>query len=174
MILAGVDADTTKLVVCLLSGEPPAAPTDVNWLTAVLRDARGTFVHACQAAPSALALALAGIRIDEAYVERAWGNERRSDFPLGAIFGATTIALANVSPGCHVEEMPAHQWKKTVTAAVGLTTKKGDPGLGNAPKPVANEACRRILRDHNVDSVGLTPDQLDAFGIAYAGWTAGR
>lgn len=171
-MILGIDIDTRKLTLCAYDGQ------EVAWATGELRTGRAGQQYL--AAAQGVMLALAGglekadelRRVHEAYVERGWGANRVADFQLGVVFGATVNALSSVRPGCHVGTMTTHEWKRAVTAAVGVTTKRGVPGNGNAPKEQANSACRIILMEAGEPAErvnALTPDELDAFGIA---WTA--
>jgi hypothetical protein len=168
-MIVGVDIDTWKLTLCAL------APRGPVWETATLRRRQGErLLDAIQATQAELPLAVAaleertGERPAEFYVERGRGQHRNADFDLGAIYGATIVALARACPGAHVSTMAVPEWKKLVTAAVGLATKRGEPGLGNVAKAVANDACRRLLRLDVLAPEALSADELDAFGIAYA------
>jgi hypothetical protein len=171
-VILGIDIDTTKLTIC--------AHRDATWTwaTGKLRRDRGqgSWLDAVQAVQAALAMALEDADLThvahEAYVERGWGANRNADYQLGAIFGATMVALPRCRPGIHVDVMTTHEWKRAVTAAVGIVTKGGRPGNANAPKETANSACRIILMEAGEDAERvnrLTPDELDSFGIA---WTA--
>lgn len=105
--------------------------------------------------------------VDVVWIERGFGMSRRADFALGCYFGAIYAACANL--GVIVNSLEAREWKRTVTKAAGIgLTKKGD-GNANAPKDVANEACRALLALGEVDGTSWTPDELDAFGVAFTG-----
>ena len=164
----GVDIDTWKVTLCALH---PAGPA---WQTAPLRRAGQSLLDAIR--QTAFALPLACNRLDlrddrirvEFHVERGRGQHRKADFDLGAIYGAVIVALARACPNSHIASMDIPEWKRAVTAAVGLTTKRGAPGLGNVSKDVANDACRRLLADVYPLYAELGPDALDAFGVAYA------
>lgn len=166
-MIVGVDIDTFKLTLCWY-GDGVLA-----WQTAELRK-RGDgakLFGAILAIPGALARAIerAEVRPTEVYIERGFGASRKADFDLGAIYGATALAFGRVVPGVHVGPMAMTTWKKSLTAAAGMKTAKGDPGLGNCKKEVANSAARQVLMAEGCfPEQPLTPDQLDAFGIAYA------
>lgn len=102
------------------------------------------------------------------FVERGFGMSRRADFILGAFTGAIMAILAadTTDP---VNLIDLREWKSEVTevAGIGLTAK--GRGNGNAKKEVANEACRALLALLELDPSRLSPDQLDAYGIAFAG-----
>lgn len=164
----GVDIDTWKVTLCAL--RPDDAPA---WQTAPLRTRKHGLIDAIRATAFALPLAVA--RLDlldepgvEFHVERGRGMHRNADFDLGTIYGAVIVALGRACPGAHVATMALAEWKKAVTAAVGLTTKRGEPGLGMVKKEVANDACRRLLADRYPLYAELSADELDAFGLAYA------
>lgn len=174
--MLGIDIDTRKLTLCLLADDGP------RWATATLEthgSRSGTALQAVRSLQNALVSAFAHARAGgiiewprEAYVERGWGANRVADFQLGAIFGATVVALPHAVPGIHVDAMTTHEWKRAVTAAIGITTKRGQPGNANAPKEQANSACRILLIQAGEPAErvnALTPDELDAYGIA---WTA--
>jgi hypothetical protein len=166
----GIDTDTWKLTLCSISGWEE--PEIVEWQTAPLRNRGDSLFDAIQGVASALSLAVSRLSSapDEVYIERGRGQHRTADFELGAIYGATAVAVRRVLPNAFIETVPLHDWKKRVTAAVGITTVKGVPGNGNAPKAVANAACLEILQGLGITHGGLSADQLDAFGIV---WSAG-
>jgi len=168
-MILGCDISTTELTLCFL------AENAIAWERAALRRDRsqGKWTDALGNVQAALSTALSDApRPAEAYIERGWGANRNADYQLGAIFGATYVALGKAVPGIHVEMMTTHQWKKIVTAKIGMTTKKGVPGLATATKDQANSACRILLMDElflDAERVQrLSPDELDAFGVAYA------
>lgn len=109
-----------------------------------------------------------------AWIERGYGASRRSDWSLGAYFGAihaacSSFGLAGVNP------VGAGEWKKIVTEAAGVgLVKDGTRGNPNAKKEVANEACRALLSLGEVDATDWSPDDLDAFGVSYAGRVLNR
>lgn len=102
------------------------------------------------------------------WVERGFGMSRRADFILGAYFGAIVAALVDLRVVWN--PMDLREWKQivTLTAGIGLV-KDGTRGNGNAKKEVANEACRALLALGEIDASEWTPDELDAFGISFAG-----
>lgn len=100
------------------------------------------------------------------FIERGYGQSRRSDWMLGAFFAAIYIAACEFGP---VNPMDLREWKQAVTKVAGIgLTAKGD-GNGNAKKEVANEATRALLALVEVDGTAWTPDELDAYGIAWTG-----
>ncbi len=157
----GIDLDTWKLTLCA------SGPDVVLFEQAKIRERGHSLFDAVQGIPSALAFAFSrlGVVVDEVYVERGRGMFRTADFELGAVWGATAIAVRRCLPDVHVETVEVHEWKKAVTAAVGLTTKKGVPGVGNTSKAVANRACLTLLHRRGINGSGLSPDHLDAYGI---------
>jgi len=168
-MIVGVDIDTWKLTLCAVS------ESMVAWETATLRrrgesllDAILGTQHAVPVAVTRLGIASAETDPTEYHVERGRGQHRKADFDLGAIYGATCVALGRRTPDAHVASMDVPDWKRAVTAAVGIKTARGRPGNANVPKVVANEACRTLLRERGLDPSRLSPDELDAFGIAYA------
>lgn len=110
--------------------------------------------------------------IDAAFVERGYGQSRRADFVLGAIYGSLTVSLDSLLTSASVHSVTTQEWKRAVTAECGIETKDGRPGNGQVPKSKANECVREILgrywpgREFPDD-----PDSLDAFGIAFGGGT---
>lgn len=169
-MILGIDISTHALHLCFLHDNA------VAWSKATLRASGGGWFAAVQGTTAGLAGALHeanDLRPREAYIERGWGENRNADFLLGAMLGATAVALTKVLPGIHVEHMTTHEWKRAVTAEVGITTKGGKAGNANARKEQANSACRVILMERmyvDAERVNrLTPDELDAFGVA---WTA--
>lgn len=176
-MILGIDIDTRKLTLCAYSEDA------VTWATGELRTGRAgqQYLDAAMGTILALAEALETLDptrlLDEAYIERGWGANRVADFQLGVVFGATAIALRRMRPNLHVGVMTTHEWKRSVTAAIGVTTKRGQPGNANAPKEQANSACKIILMEAGepADRVNaLTPDQLDAYGIAWTAWQRNR
>lgn len=164
-MILGIDIDTYKLTLCWW--EPDVG--QAQWRTARLREwGSASALDAVRATPLGLANATMGMHAPrEVYVERGWGQNRRGEFELGAIFGATIVAIPRVYPGAHVDWMPTHIWKKAVTAQVGLTTKAGEPGVGNAAKDVTTAAVLAILGSHDIER-NVTVDECDAFGVAWA------
>lgn len=160
----GIDIDTWKLTLCALSDEV------VCFETAPIRTRGQTFFDAILGVQHGLSMALPrlGVVVDEVYIERGRGQHRAGEYELGAIYGATAVAVKRTLPDVHVQTVALHSWKKIVTAAVGVQTTKGVPGLGNAPKAICNAACRTLLRQRGLDPSSLSPDELDAFGIVYS------
>lgn len=109
------------------------------------------------------------VAISSVWIERGYGASRRADFVLGAIYGATFIAVAHVLPGVPARPMQARDWKRDLTGEMGITTKTGGRGNGNVKKEVAN-ACARELweREWPLAIIPTDPNQLDAFSIAWA------
>ena len=166
-VRVGVDIDTWKVTLCAVAGRR------ARWESAPLRSSGHDLVDALRQTSFAIPLAVARLglleeRGVEFYVERGRGMHRNADFDLGAVYGAVIVALARACPNGHVASMALSEWKKAVTAAVGMTTKRGDPGLGMVKKEVANAACVEILADWQAIPDLLSADELDAFGIAYA------
>ena len=164
-MIVGVDIDAQKLTLCGVSDSL------IVFQTARLRDRRTeSLFDAIKAVPFALGMAVGelGQVPEEFYIERGRGAWRSADFELGAIYGAVAVALKRIVPDAYVTTITVQEWKKAVTAAVGIETKSGQPGNANATKEVANEACREILAERGMMREGLTPDMLDAFGIVYA------
>lgn len=167
----GVDIDTWKLTLCLLvMPGRTLRPSVVEFQTAKIRERGGTLFDAIQGVAPALSLAVSRLSVapEEVYIERGRGQHRKGEYELGAIYGATAVAVRRAVPNAHVETVPLSDWKKAVTAAVGITTVKGVPGNGNAPKPMANAACLEILQDLGLSHGGLNADELDAFGIVWS------
>lgn len=139
--------------------------------TARIRTSGQSFFDALQGIPSGLSSAVArmGVVIDEVYIERGRGANRKGEYELGAVYGATVVALRRLLANVHIESVTTAEWKKAVTAAVGIETKAGVPGNGNAPKPVANEACRALLERRGfMPPIALSADELDAFGVVWS------
>jgi hypothetical protein len=165
----GIDIDTWKLTLCALDG-PYVHPSVVAFETAKIRQRGDSFFDAIQGVAPALSLAVSRLpgTPEEVYIERGRGAHRAGEYELGAIYGATAVAVRRAIPNAHVETVPLHEWKKAVTAAVGITTKAGVPGNGNAKKPEANAACLEILQNLGLTHGGLSADELDAFGIVWS------
>jgi len=177
----GIDPGSYFLTLCVV-GE-----RDVTLETLPLRKKTKTGpageMLAITAIPTVLrdSVILTTIEPEVAWVEHGFGASRQSDFILGAVFGATVATLSN--RGLRVEQIHPSVWKKEVTAECGMKTKAGEPGVGSVKKDVANACarkiairfnCRRIISgvyDETVTWAHLTPDELDAFSVA---WTAGR
>lgn len=102
------------------------------------------------------------------FIERGFGMSRGSDYILGAFTGAimATICADTTDP---VNLMDLREWKADVTATAGIGLTAKGRGNGNAKKEVANEACRALLALTEIDASDWTPDQLDSWGIAFAG-----
>lgn len=165
LMRVGVDIDTWKLTLCAVS------PEVVIFETAKIRVPGQSIFDALQGIPSSLSSAVSrmGVVIDEVYIERGRGQNRKGEYELGAIYGATTIAIRRLLANVHIETVTTGEWKKVVTAAVGIVTQKGVPGNANAPKALANEACRVILERRGfLPPIALSADELDAFGIVYS------
>ena len=161
----GVDLDTWKLTLCVIDAD------QIGFETCPLRERNHSLFDAIQGVAPSLSLAIdrLGAVPDEVYIERGRGQHRKGEYELGAIYGATAVAVRRIIPNAHVETVPLSDWKRAVTAAIGITTMKGVPGNGNAPKAVANEACRTILSRDGFEEPGrLSPDELDAFGIVWS------
>lgn len=160
----GIDPDSWKLTLCSLG------PNLIEWQTAPIRSRGESLFDAIQGVAPALSLAVSRLseRPEMVYIERGRGQHRSADFELGAIYGAVVVAIRRVLPNAHIEGVPLHEWKKAVTAEIGIVTMKGVPGNGNAPKEVANAACLEILQNLGLSHGGLSADQLDAFGIVWA------
>ena len=162
----GVDIDSWKLTACALGNGQP------QFAQASLRQRGHGLFDAIQRVTFALGSMLDGFGpVTEIHVERGRGMFRSADFELGAIYGATIIAARRVHPNAYLGTVTVQEWKKAVTAAVGITTGKGVPGNANATKEIANEACRKLLQVDGVTSEqawALSADELDAFGIVYS------
>lgn len=103
------------------------------------------------------------------WIERGQGASRRSDWCMGAYFAAIYAACAGLPLG-GLNPLDAREWKRIVTATAGIgMVKDGTRGNANAPKAVANEACRGLLALGEVDPADWSSDDLDAFGVAFAG-----
>lgn len=116
---------------------------------------------------------LAGLTTDLStavvWIERGYGASRRSDWAMGAYFAAIYAACSSLPLG-GLNPLDAREWKQIVTLSAGIgLVKDGTRGNANAPKEVANEACRGLLALGEVDAADWSADDLDAFGIAYAG-----
>ena len=142
----------------------------IAWETAKIRQRGDSFFTAIQGVAPALSLAVSRLPAtpEEVYIERGRGMHRAGEYELGAIYGATAVAVRRAIPNAHVETVPLHEWKKAVTAAVGITTVKGVPGNGNAKKEISNAACLELLQALGLTHGGLNADELDAFGIVYS------
>lgn len=166
MTQLGIDIDTWKLTLCVLH------PSLIAFETCTIRQRGQSLFDAIQGVAPALSLGIARLALvpDEVYIERGRGQHRKGEYELGAIYGATAVAVRRIIPNAHIETVPLPDWKRAVTAAIGITTAKGVPGNGNAPKDVANDACCQILvRERGFVAPNLlTPDELDAFGIAWS------
>lgn len=163
----GIDIDTWKLTLCV------SGPTVVMFEQAPLRSKGQSLFDAIQGVAPSLGLALnrLGLErgIEEVYIERGFGMFRKADFDLGAIYGATAVACRRLMPNVHIETVEVREWKRAVTAAVGITTKRGQPGNANANKVVANSSCRTLLLTRGLRDVEkLSADHLDAFGIVFS------
>lgn len=165
----GIDPDSWKLTLCLL-GPTVEEPSVVAFETATIRTRGESLFDAIQGVAPTLALAISRLPAQpkHVYIERGRGMFRSADFELGAIYGATVVALRRSLPNASIKSVPLSDWKKAVTAAVGITTAKGVPGNGNAKKEVANAACLEILQDLGLSHGGLSADELDAFGIVWS------
>jgi hypothetical protein len=160
----GIDPDSWKLTLCNLG------PNLIEWQTAPLRSRGESLFDAIQTVAPALSLAVSRLSAppDEVYIERGRGMFRTADFELGAIYGAVAVAVRRTLPNAHIETVPLSDWKKAVTAEVGIKTAKGIPGNANAKKEIANAACLEILQNLGLSHDGLSADQLDAFGIVWS------
>lgn len=170
----GIDFSSYWLDACLVERADGGPVRRVRWARERLRKDRGESEEvAITNVRHALWACLATLTLGDAdvYIERGYGASRRADFLLGCIYGALVAAVGSGRMAWH--SMPRAEWVRDVTATQGIVTKKGTPGNGNAPKAVANECCREILRGLYpmvvVDVADLGPDALDAFGVAYAG-----
>lgn len=171
----GIDIDSYAIHVCAMPGDggPPTV------VTRALRKKGDTEHQAIGSVNLALASAVNGIRetlplpgIGGVWIERGYGTSRKADFILGCIYGAVVVACGHVLPGIAVRPMPASQWKKQVTAVVGIRTKQGVAGNGNASKAMANAACTEIWKNAwPLAIIPTDPNQLDAFGVAIAAST---
>jgi hypothetical protein len=167
-MVVGVDYDTFKATLCALPFErlDPPILLQARWRP---NSKGGDALEHLGAVPEALGIVLPCLP-DEPhvyFVERGFGMSRRSDFLLGAFLGAI---LAELRRGASANMVDLREWKSEVTerAGVGLTAK--GRGNGNAKKEIANEACRVLLATlWGFDAGVWTPDELDAFGIAYLG-----
>lgn len=166
----GIDLDTWKLTLCAIDAPEPSV---VLFAQESLRKRGQSLFDAVQGIPFALSQAFAqlDVHVNQVYIERGRGMFRTADFELGAIWGATALAVRRQYPDVFVESVTVSEWKKLVTAHTGVVTKTGVPGNGNAPKALANESCVTLLGRLGIIDPGLTPDHLDAFGIV---WSAGR
>lgn len=188
-LTVGIDFDSYGLHVCALpvDGGPPVVVTS----PLRKRGGRDDEHRAIQACGMSLSAALAQIyevtpgdraaaltvqaglkrpRIESAWIERGFGSSRKADFILGAIYGATIAAAAQLIGYVPMRPMLASSWKREVTGEVGITTKAGGRGNGNAKKDLANACCLEIWRDRWPLAIAPgDPNQLDAFGVAWAG-----
>jgi Holliday junction resolvasome RuvABC endonuclease subunit len=176
-MIVGVDVDSFKATLCAVpfdGGTPilvqarfrPDSKTGdaLAYLVKVPAAMRSARELLAEASPHRFA-----VEPNVWFVERGFGASRHSDFIVGAFTGAIMASLAGITDD-PVNLMLAGEWKRDVTGAsgIGLTTK--GVGNGNAKKEVANAACRELLETFlEVDSTDWTPDQLDAFGIAFCG-----
>jgi hypothetical protein len=166
-VRVGIDIDTWKLTFCAVSEEV------VLFEQAKIRAPGQSLFDALQGIAAALFTAVTrlGVEPDEVYIERGRGMHRKGEYELGAIYGATAVAVRRRLPNAHIETVTVAEWKKAVTAAIGIKTARGAPGNGNAPKPVANAACAAILqaRGFTLEQLALlSADHLDAFGIVWS------
>jgi stage V sporulation protein SpoVS len=186
----GVDIDSYAIHVCAIPGDggPPTAVThairkkgdsehqaigNVAYaLAASLKDIRDARRGGPFLLPPGATLVEIPEAIEGVWIERGYGSSRRADFILGCIYGAVIVACGHVLPGVAVRPMKASDWKKQVTAVVGVRTKTGTAGNGNAPKAMANAACTEIWQNAwPLAIVPTDPNQLDAFGVALAAST---
>lgn len=169
----GIDFDSYALHVCGLpdDGGPPCE------VSASIRK-RGDDEHrAFTMVASAFASATRHIRdttgieaVSGVWIERGYGASRKADFVLGAIYGATFVAVGHVLPGVAARPLLAADWKRDVTGEMGITTKTGGRGNGNVKKEVANDCARQLWqREWPFTIVPTDPNLLDSFSIAWAG-----
>lgn len=176
-MIVGVDFDTYKATLCAIPFDRLAP----RWATAEFRPARATgedeAIRALARVRKAVYAGITEIVVGPTviFVERGFGMSRRADWILGAFFGAIYVSLADPTSRLVVNPMEAREWKRDLTGYVGhgLTTKGA--GNANAKKDVANEAARILLAQPlvelppSVEAASLSPDELDAFSIAWAG-----
>lgn len=180
-MIVGIDFDTYKITLCALPHEAPE--TALMAQIRLRKDRESGDAHLWAALPGlfvGLRSSPTVMRIlggaDIVFVERGFGGSRRSDYTLGAVFGALLATLPLLVPhGRPVNPISLQEWKKIVTkdAGIGLTAK--GEGNGNAPKPVANAAVRALASEAwLVDVENWSEDVCDAYGIAYAGRSLNR
>lgn len=171
MLTLGVDIDSYAIHVCAIpaGGGPPTA------VSHGIRKKGDDEHRAIGAVSFAFASAVHAIRssypepVGGVWVERGYGANRNADFILGCIYGAVIVASGHALPGVAVRQMKASQWKRHVTGERGVVTKKGGVGNGNAAKALANTVCTEIWLERWPDVYPpVDPNQLDAFGVAYA------
>lgn len=177
-MILGVDVDSFKATICAVpfdGGTPilvqarfrPDSKTgdSLMYLVKVPAAIRSARALLAEASPHRFAA-----EPNVWFVERGFGASRHSDFIVGAFTGAIMAALAGQSDDDIVNLMLAGEWKRDVTFMSGIGRTAKGAGNGNAKKDVANAACRELLETLlEVDSTDWTPDQLDAFGIAFCG-----
>lgn len=176
-MIVGIDLDSFKATICAVpfDGGVPIL-VEARW-----REDRQTGDALAHLGKVPVALRHARTELEQAsperfavepnvwFVERGFGMSRRSDFILGAFTGAI-MALLHADTGDPVNLMDLREWKSEVTEAAGVGITAKGRGNGNAKKEVANEACRTLLSTLlELDAVDWTPDQLDAYGIAFTG-----
>lgn len=174
-LVVGIDYSTyeASLVALPLDGSIGA----VRRRTAKFRPAKWSgddhMIAALANVHLAILTALAGLTNDFStavvWIERGQGASRRSDWSMGAYFAAIYATCAALPLG-GLNPLDAREWKRIVTQTAGIgLVQDGTRGNANAPKEVANAACRGLLQLGEVDSADWTPDDLDAFGVAFAG-----
>lgn len=172
-MILGVDYSSYEAVLCALPFEGGKPRLAVARFRPASRSGDDHAIAALGQVSAGIAAAIADLCLPQgeetvAWVERGYGTSRRADWILGAYFSAIFVDLRR-SLGDAVNPIDLREWKKIVTgqSGIGLTVKGA--GNGNAKKEVANEACRALLSLVEVDGSTWTPDELDAFGIAWAG-----
>lgn len=181
-MIVGVDIDSYKATICAVpfSGGRPIL-TEARWRPdGKSGDALGVLGQV----PAGMVRALTILEYDSDrfkvepnvwFVERGFGASRRSDFIVGAFTGAVVATLTSLRAwppdvtNDPINLMDAAEWKREVTGVSGIGVTKKGTGNGNVKKEIANDACRALLLLDEIEPVDWTPDQLDAWGIAFAG-----
>ena len=173
MIFLGIDYDTYKATLVALDVRPPVIASEtIRYRRAVasgetfMMEALGEVVEALRESPL---LPVA----DAIALERGWGASRRSDWQMGAFYGALLAAIKLRYPAKPVEYVKAAEWKREVTGKAGMRDGKGN---GNVKKETAHACLAEIAPLIHpeltpIEVLALDSDERDALAIA---WTYRR
>jgi hypothetical protein len=149
--VVGIDYDTFGVHLCLLApGHPPM------FHTCGIRDKGQDPFDACQNVASALVHAAnhIGAYGVDGWIERGHGSQRRSDFPLGAIYGAVVASYGRAFNAA-IRSMPTADWKRHIGAK------------GNARKTDAHtHVLHHLAAHHPTLDPPRNTNHLDAYAIA--------
>jgi hypothetical protein len=179
--VVGIDYDSYKATLCALplDGSIGDARIAVARFRPASRSGEDAAINGLREVEDSIVCALAELTTTLSttvvWIERGFGMSRRADFILGAYFGAIFSACWNLAPASPVvNPIEAREWKRIVTAHAGIGLTKKSAGNPNAKKEIANEACRALLTLGEIDGSEWTPDELDSFGVAFAGRALNR